>query len=279
MIQKPDFYDRDIYTSDSDFPMPVEVVEGDVDLYYHMAWSMYLEIERNNAAGRESVFIVPVGPVFQYRRLVRMLRDRPLDLSALHLYFMDEYLDENDALIPEDSPLSFRGFVRRELIEPLGDTGGFSDDRVYFPDPARPEDYDRRLADVGGADVCYAGVGINGHLAFNEAEAGLSVEDFLSLGSRTLTLTRETITINSNTALRGAFERIPTRAVTVGFRQIMDARRLRIYLNRPWQGAVVRKLLFGEETAGFPASLARRHGDARLTITPEVARRHAFALK
>jgi glucosamine-6-phosphate deaminase len=107
----------------------------------------------------------------------------------------------------------------------------------------------------------------------------MKAEEFRGLGTRIVSLTRETITINSNTALRGAFDLVPKQAITVGFRQIMEARRLRIYLNRPWQGAVVRKLLFGEIWPGFPASFARNHADAALTMTTDVATRPAFALK
>ena len=92
-------------------------------------------------------------------------------------------------------------------------------------------------------------------------------------------LTRETITINSNTALRGVFERIPTRAVTVGFKQIFAAKRVILYLNRPWQSSVVRKMLFGEKTVRFPASLLRDHPDTRLVMTREVAGKPEFQLK
>lgn len=286
MLNRAEIYDTELYTSESDFPLPIELVDSDVDLYYRIAFSMYLEVEANNAAGRDSVFIVPVGPVFQYRRFVWLLRERPIDLSRLHLFFMDEYLDGDGSLIAPESPLSFRGFIQRELIDPMSalanggaSAAGFSSEQVHFPDPAAPGDFDRKLSDLGGAHVCYAGVGINGHLAFNEPEGALPADGFQQLGTRVVPLSRETITINSNTALRGAFDMVPSQAITVGFRQIMEARRLRIYLNRPWQGAVVRKLLFGEISPSFPASFARRHRDAALTVTPEVAQRPAFALK
>jgi glucosamine-6-phosphate deaminase len=155
-------------------------------------------------------------------------------------------------------------------------------EQVLFPDPDDPADYDRRLQALGGAGLCVAGVGINGHLAFNEApEPGEPIgnDEFKALPTRVIDLSRETITINSNTSLRGAFERIPRRAVTVGFKQIFDAERILVCLNRPWQGAVVRKLLFGEITARFPASLLREHRDARLVMTRAVAERPDFRLR
>jgi glucosamine-6-phosphate deaminase len=275
-----DIYQRQITPDGS--PIPVEIVETDTDLYYHIALTLYFQIEQNNTAGRDSVFILPVGPVYQYRRLVWLCRQRPLDLSRLYCFFMDEYLDEKGKCISPDHPLSFRGFIRRELIEPMPAGTGLRARQVLFPDPEDPADYDRRLERLGGAGVCIAGVGINGHLAFNEApEAGEQIdnEEFKAQPTRVIPLTRETITINSNTALRGAFERIPRQAVTVGFKQIFDSRRVIVYLNRPWQSAVVRKLLFGEVTARFPASLLREHGNVQLVMTRAVVEKPDFQLR
>jgi glucosamine-6-phosphate deaminase len=275
-----DIYRRELSSDRS--PLPVEIVETDTDLYYHIALTLYLQIEKNNAADRDSVFILPVGPVYQYRRLVWLCRQRPLDLSRLHCFFMDEYVEEGGKCISPDHPLSFRGFIRRELIDPMPGGMKLKADQVLFPDPDDPADYDRRLARLGGAEICIAGVGINGHLAFNEApepDQPISVNQFKALPTRVIPLTRETIAINSNTALRGAFERIPKQAVTVGFKQIFESKRIVAYFNRPWQSAVVRKLLFGEITPRFPASLLREHPDVRLVMTREVARKPDFQLR
>jgi glucosamine-6-phosphate deaminase len=275
-----DLYEREIVPGQT--PIAVEIVETDADLYYHIALNMYLEIERNNASGRDSVFILPVGPVYQYSRFVGLCRQRPLDLSRLHCFFMDEYLDRRGRLVSFDHPLSFRGFIRRELIDPMPEEMKLQARQVFFPDPADPAGYDRRLQRLGGAGTCIAGVGINGRLAFNEApEPGerADKETFKASSTRVVPLSRETIAINSTTALGGAFERIPAMAVTVGFKQILASKRIRAYLNRPWQRAVARKLLFGEITARFPASLLREHPDARLVMTRDVAAKPDFRLR
>lgn len=278
----PAIYARALDPNDTRLPLPIHIVETDVDLYYRMAVSMYRTVQENNRAGRDSVFIVPVGPTFQYRRLAWLCREMPLDLSRLHLFFMDEYLAPDGRWVDQSSSLSFRGFVQKEVVESLPAASNLNPAQVHFPDPADPGAYDARLADLGGAQVCYAGVGINGHLAFNEPpEPGTAVDTdaFAALPSRPIALSRETITINSNTALGGAWDQIPERAVTVGMKQILGADRLEIYLNRPWQRAVVRKILFGPVSAAFPASLARRHNNASITLTEEVAAPPNFALR
>jgi glucosamine-6-phosphate deaminase len=276
-----DYYGADL-RNPAKLPVPVEIVETDIDLYYRMAFSLYGEIEENNRRGKDTVLILPVGPVFQYRRFVRIIQERPLDLSRLWCFFMDEYLGEDGLRIPEGSSLSFRGFIRRELVDALPAEAGLRPDRVLFPDPADLSGYDALYDRLGGADLCHAGIGITGHLAFNEpppAGETLSAEEFCRLPTRAVDLLPETVAINSNTALRGAMDLVPRRAVTIGFRQILEARKIRIYCNRPWQSAVVRRALFAPPSAAFPVTLVRGHRDLRFTITEEVALPPVFGLK
>jgi glucosamine-6-phosphate deaminase len=275
-------YDTTIDGEGGASPLPLEIVETEPDLYWHIAHAMYFEIEERNWAGKDTVFIAPVGPVFQYRRFVDLCRRRPIDLSRVHLFFMDEYMPDATTLIPDGDPLSFRGFIAEELIAAMPDEMGLSPQQAHFPDPADPGAYDAAIEELGGVDTCVAGVGINGHLAFNEPpEPGekVSDEEFLERPTRVLAISRETRTINSNTALRGAIDRVPPYAITVGIKQIMAARKLRICLNRPWQSAVVRRILYGEVGAAFPASFARRHPNARIVLTKLVSEQPRFALK
>lgn len=276
----PSSYSRPLPPPGTSAPLPLRVVESDVDLYWQIALELYLTIESFAERDESCSIIVPVGPVFQYRRFVDLMGRRPIDLGKTHLFFMDEYLLDRATPIPESDPLSFRGFIRSELIEPLGSL--LPSGNVNFPDPTDADSYDAKLEALGGADLCVAGVGINGHVAFNEPpEKGSPMSDaeFGRLPTRVVELTRETIAINSNTALGGAYEQIPRLAVTVGMRQILSAARVRIYLNRPWQRAVLRKLLYGEVGATFPVSLLRRHPNASVMATAEVAQQPKFGLR
>ena len=122
-------------------------------------------------------------------------------------------------------------------------------------------------------DVCFGGIGINGHMAFNEPpEPGetVSVEEFAECPTRVLSLSRETRTINSAT-VGGEISIVPHRAVTVGMKEILASRKLRFYCNRPWQRAVVRRVLHGPVTSACPASLLRTHPDAETAVADYVA--------
>lgn len=234
-----------------------------------MAGQMLADYRDGIAGGRPRVaMIVPVGPVGQYDLIAEECRQAGLSLDRLTLVVMDEYLTDEGQWIAEDDPLSFRGHLRRHLLERLPEG---SRPELVVPDPADPGAVGRRIADLGGLDVTYAGVGITGHLAFNEPMIGVSdPEYFAGLPTRVVPLLPETRLINAVTAARGNVARIPRMAVTVGMREILSARTLRIYMNRHWQSAAIRRLAFGPREAAFPASLIQTHPDWHLDVVDHV---------
>lgn len=233
------------------------------------AQNILSEYQTALAAGRDRVgMIVPVGPVGQYPILAELCRADGVSLDRLTLFVMDEYLTDEGVWIPEHDPLSFRAHLRRNLLDLLPE--GMRPE-IIVPDPFDPGAVGRRIAEIGGLDVSYAGVGITGHLAFNEPMPGCeSAEYFADLPTRVVPLLPETRLINSVTAARGNVARIPRMAVTVGMREILSARRLRIFMNRHWQCAAIRRLAFGPVTAAFPASLVQSHPDWSLHLVEEV---------
>ena len=249
-------------------------IGGDMaDIARRMADDMLAEIEAAALAGGSATLIIPVGPVDQFPLLADSINQRRLDCRDVVLINMDEYLNEHGAWVDFDHPLSFRGYMNRKFYDLVdADLAPRLENRV-FPDPRDPDAIQELIDARGGVDACFGGIGINGHMAFNEPpEPGeeMSAEDFAALPTRVLNLSRETRTINSVT-VGGELSVIPHRAVTVGMREILASRKLRFYCNRPWQSAVVRRVLHGPITAACPASLMQTHPDASLTIADYVA--------
>lgn len=111
-------------------------------------------------------------------------------------------------------------------------------------------------------------------MAFNDPpEPGehVSLDEFRRSPTRVVRLSRETLVINAVTAAHGNLDRIPRLAVTVGMKEILASRKVRLYMNREWQAAIVRKMLHGPVTPAVPASLLQEHPDAHVTIAEHVA--------
>lgn len=243
------------------------------DIAGRMAQAMLEVIETVRAAGRQATLIVPVGPVDQFPLLAARINQRRLDCRGIAIINMDEYLADDDRWIEIDHPLSFRGYMNRRFYDLIDAELAPRPENRVFPDPRRSDVIQDLIDERGGVDACFGGIGINGHIAFNEPpEPGqsVSVDEFAQLPTRALDLSRETRTVNSIT-VGGELLAIPRRAVTVGMREILASRQCRFFCNRPWQSSVVRRVLHGPITAACPASLLRTHADAELTVADYVA--------
>ena len=116
--------------------------------------------------------------------------------------------------------------------------------------------------------------GINGHLAFNEAEE-VSAEEFATRDTRVLAISRETRCANAIGDLNGAIDAMPVYAVTIGIKEIIEARKVVLGVFRPWHRAVVRQAIFDEPSGHFPVTLLQNHPDA-LILTNNIASERAF---
>ena len=131
------------------------------------------------------------------------------------------------------------------------------------------------LESLGGADVCYGGLGINGHIAFNEAaEKGdpITCEEFAALGSRVLPITRETKAINGAAYLSGDIEAMPKWCITIGMKQILAAKRIYIQTGAAWHPGVIRRVLSEKPQPQIPATLLQLHDNAAIYTSERIAK-------
>ncbi|HAH47335.1 glucosamine-6-phosphate isomerase [Gimesia sp.] len=249
------------------------VVKDMPDIAQHMAIAMLRVIETAEAKGKPATLIVPVGPVDQYPILADMINQQQYSVKDVMLINMDEYLTDDDQWVDLSHPLSFRGYMNRKFYDLLKpDLAPLPENRIC-PDPNDVGAILKMIEQRGGVDACFGGIGINGHIAFNEppeADQTNSAEEFAQLSTRNLDLTRETRTINSVT-VGGEISIIPWRAVTIGMKEILSAAELHFYCNRIWQSSVVRRVLHGPVTSDCPASLLQTHPAASLTVAEYVA--------
>lgn len=251
--------------------MPLIVMENNDAVFKSMADEMVEEIKRKNARSETTVFICPVGPVGQYPYFVDMVNAQNISLKDVWFINMDEYLTDDKKWISKEDPLSFRGFMEKNVYQKIRGELLMPETQRIFPDPEHLTHIEDVILEHGGVDICFGGIGINGHVAFNEADNTLTPEEFLSQPTRILDISSETRAVNSIGDLNGALEDMPHRCITIGMREIAAAKKIRLACFRDWHRSVVRRAAYGEKTAGFPVSLLRDHPDITLTFTEFVA--------
>jgi glucosamine-6-phosphate deaminase len=151
-----------------DCPVKVRIGGDQQDVAETMARAMMDVIRQAQQAGRAATLIVPVGPVDQFPILAQWINREQVNCRDVLLINMDEYLGDDDQWVPLKHPLSFRGFMNRKFYDLIDPALAPRAENRIFPDPRDVKAIGRLIAQRGGVDACFGGIGINGHIAFNE---------------------------------------------------------------------------------------------------------------
>ena len=231
------------------------------------------EIHARNQQNEPTRLILPVGPVAQYPKLVDICNRERISWENVFTFNMDEFLDWQGRPLPVEHPLSFEGFMRRTLFAGLNPELRIPEDHVFFPDPFRIEAISEAIANVGGIDCCYGGIGYHGHVAFNEPPISrwwtVSIAELRASLTRVVVLGDDSIVVQSIHSSGGDSTAIPPMAVTLGMRDILASRKIRLYCAAGERHrAVFRITVAGEESVYYPSTLVQGHPDAEV-ITDE----------
>ena len=192
-------------------------------------------------------------PIGTYRELIKRYNDGDLDFSRVKSVNLDEYV----GLEPTHDQ-SYRYFMQTQLfdhvnihIENTNVPGGLVEDVE-----AECHRYDEIIASMGGIDIQVLGMGHNGHIGFNEPA------DHFPKGTHQVELAESTIEANAR-----FFENkdmVPRKAVTMGIRSIMQARRILVVVSGEGKADIVEKAFRGPITPEVPASILQLHPDVIL---------------
>ena len=243
----------------------------------YMARSMADEIQANNLRGEPTRWILPVGPVKQYFRLLEISDEERICWKRVHVFMMDEFLDWQGRPLPLDHPFSFEGFMRHQVFKKLNPELGFEPDQMVFPSPFRPDEISERIQAVGGIDTCYGGIGYHGHVAFNEPPISrwyrITPQEMRESLTRVVVLGSDSIVVQSINCAGGSCASVPPMAVTLGMRDILKSRRIRMFLaGGERHRAVFRITCLGDETTDYPSTLLQPHSDCIVHTDEATAR-------
>ena len=269
-----DFYQTQVEDFSRLRPFQFNLVPNLDELNRNIAREAVDAIKAAAQENRQVLMILPVGPL-DYSYWARLCNEEQVSCEPLVTMNMDEYLDENDAYISMEHPLSFRRFIKNTFTDLLDPELRPDPANVKFPDPEDPEAATTLIESFGGADLCLGGMGITGHLAFNDPpEPGEPVIDSEVRGSRTrcLTISRESATQMTMGGIDGNWAILPNRAVTLGMYEMLLSKKLHLTFMRSWHSGVMRRALFGPVTGKCPGSFVQEHDNVEVTVTRLAAR-------
>ena len=192
-------------------------------------------------------------PIGTYRQLVRWNRTGVLSFARVRSVNLDEYCG-----LSAGHDQSYRYFMQTNLFDHVD----ILPENTHVPngladDPeAEGARYDALIAALGGIDLQLLGLGHNGHIGFNEPGPSFV------LPTHPVDLTQSTI--NANSRLFASRDEVPRRAITMGIRGIMSARRVLVAVSGADKADAVARAFAGPVTPEVPASILQLHPDVVL---------------
>ncbi|MFN5135034.1 MAG: glucosamine-6-phosphate deaminase, partial [Chitinophagaceae bacterium] len=216
-------------------------------------------IREKQAKNEKCVLGLATGstPKSLYAELVRMHKEEGLSFKNVTTFNLDEYYP-----IEKDAIQSYHRFMKTQLFDHVD----IDQTRCHIPDGTIPKEkikehcatYEQKLANEGGIDLQILGIGINGHIGFNEP------------GSSVYTKTRLT-TLTNTTRLANAYEfanisAVPRLAVTMGISTILKAKKIILMAWGPSKAPVIQQSVEGDDTEHVPASVLQNHDDVTFVV-------------
>jgi len=206
----------------------IAVVDDAADFYERFARDLVDRIRAARDDGRQFVAILPVGPMPQYDIATRLINEERLSLGHVHTFNMDEYANEDGVTAPPSWAGSFQHAMRQGFFDLIDPELRPPEHQTHFPTTDELPDYSARLEDLGGADVCYGGIGWCGHIAFWESHLGQEfdgdLEAYKKAGARLVELHSMTIMQNALHSFGGDWSWVPPKANSIGPRDILGAK-------------------------------------------------------
>ena len=226
-------------------PMRIEIVANEAALAVRAADLICDAIRAKPAA----MLGLPTGttPVLTYAELRRRVAAGEADFSRAAIYAIDEFSGAAPA-----APGTNCAFYARHVR--------FGQRSLRCPDASAPdpEAQIRAFVDAirhaGGFDLCVLGIGVNGHIAFNEPG---SVRI-----SRARVVNLTTASREAHAAAFGSLAAVPVRGMTLGVADLLEARSIVVLAAGARKATIVRDAIQGGETPDVPASWLQSHADA-----------------
>lgn len=243
----------------------IRVVDDPSEFYRAFADDIVARIEAAGEEGRDFVGIFPVGPMPQYELAARRINEKRISCRHVHSFNMDEYANGDGVTAPPSWPGSFQRAMMMHFFGAIDPELRPREENIHFPTHEKLPDYSARIEDLGGADVCYGGIGWGGHIAFWEPqlgdEFGDDLEAYRQAGARLVELHPMTIMQNALHSFGGDWSWVPPMANTIGPREIVGAKHRSFWLDGDlgggisWQRFIARLVAHGPVSTHVPGSI------------------------
>lgn len=190
------------------------------------------------------------SPVGTYKNLIKKVENGEISFKNVTSVNLDEYVG-----LDGGHDQSYRYFMNDNLFDHVD----IDKSKTYVPNgcaedlDTEGEAYDELIKSLGGIDLQLLGIGLDGHIGFNEPD------DFFTAATHSVTL--DPSTIEANSRFFASKDDVPKSAITMGMMSIMQAKRILMVANGKAKLDIIKKAMEGPVDPKVPASILQLHPD------------------
>jgi glucosamine-6-phosphate deaminase len=228
--------------------------------YYEMSCKAANIIASQMTLKPDSVLGLATGstPEGIYQQLIAKYLRGEIDFSNIQTVNLDEYvgLDKNDSQ-------SYQYFMNKKLFSHVN----IPENNYHLPNGMAKDSeeeckrYDKLIEDLGHVDLQLLGLGLNGHIGFNEPNTHFSKGTYLVALAKS--------TIDANSRFFENYEDVPRYALTMGIKSIMSAKKILLVVNGKSKAKILKEVITGRITPEVPASILQLHNDVTIVADSE----------
>lgn len=198
------------------------------------------------------------SPIGVYRQLIDWYNKGDIDFSQVTTVNLDEYVGLNG-----NHPQSYRYFMQTNFFDHIN----IKPENTYVPcgvaadTAAECAEYDARIKRFGGIDLQLLGIGLDGHIGFNEPG------DCFVTATHVADLHESTV--KANARFFAGEDEVPRQAISMGMVSIMQAKKILLIANGPAKKDVLLRAFEGPITPALPASILQLHPDLTVIFSEE----------
>lgn len=190
------------------------------------------------------------SPLGTYKQLIEWYEKGDIDFSKVVSVNLDEYVGLDGASVQ-----SYRYFMNKNFFEHIN----IDISNTFVPNgcavdlAGEGKRYDEHIAELGGIDLQLLGIGLDGHIGFNEPDK------YFVKSTHVVNLHESTI--KANFRFFANIDEVPKRAITMGMVSIMQAKKILLIASGKEKRDILEKAFYGPITPEIPASILQLHSD------------------
>ena len=190
------------------------------------------------------------SPLGTYKQLIKWYEKGDIDFGSVTTVNLDEYVG-----LDEENTQSYRYFMNKNFFEHIN----IDIKNTFVPNGCASDlavegkRYDEHIAELGGIDLQLLGIGLDGHIGFNEPDK------YFVKNTHVVDLHESTIKANSR--FFETEDQVPKKAITMGMVSIMQAKKILLIAGGKEKRDILEKAFYGPITPEIPASILQLHPD------------------